>query len=159
MSVSSWLSTTIESSGIAATFRFSMDFSGLPGLWAKATKGTAKKARTINANIFFIIHFLLSIINVKSPSRAACVKNVIGELYVVNSLYTLSREINTNYACGCITPRFCINPGGDDSRINCYQGLKVVRRPLLRLPLPREVAEGLRDVSRNSHASCGYIVS
>src|SRR5262245_11265060 len=78
MSVSSWLSTTIESSGIAATFRFSMDFSGLLGLWAKDTKGTAKKARATNANTFFIIHFLLLIITLEAPPGVSCVKNAIG---------------------------------------------------------------------------------
>jgi hypothetical protein len=57
----------IESSGISTTLRFSMDFSGLLGLCAKATKGTAKKARTINANTFFIIHFLLLIITLEAP--------------------------------------------------------------------------------------------
>src|SRR5262245_4575096 len=65
ISVSSWLSTTIESWGISATFRVSR----LIELWAKATKGTTKKARTINANIVFIIRFLLLIKHAKSPSR------------------------------------------------------------------------------------------
>src|SRR5262245_30567115 len=135
MSVSSWLSTTIESSGIATTFRFSMDFSGLLGLWAKDTKGTAKKARTTNANTFFIIHFLLLIITLEAPPGVSCVKNAIGGLYVVNSLYSFSCEINTNYVCGCIY----INLRSEDSRINCSKGLKVVSQPLLRFSLPREV--------------------
>src|SRR5262249_26459123 len=70
--------------------------------------------------------------NAGSPSRVSCVKNAIGGLYVVNSLYAFSCEINTNYVCGCI----CINLRGEDSRINCYQGLKVVSQPLLRFSLP-----------------------
>src|SRR5215468_3548308 len=53
MPVSSSLNTDIESLGISATLRVSR----LIELWAKATKGTAKKARTINAKIFFIIYF------------------------------------------------------------------------------------------------------
>src|SRR5215472_9094728 len=60
--VSSWLSTTIESGGISTAFRVSR----LIVLWAKATKGTAKKARTRNANILFIIFFLL-LINMLEP--------------------------------------------------------------------------------------------
>src|SRR5215471_12190573 len=60
--VSSWLSTTIEPGGISTAFRVSR----LIELWAKATKGTAKKARTINANILFIIFFLL-LINMWQP--------------------------------------------------------------------------------------------
>src|SRR5262245_11365008 len=63
--VSSWLSTTIESGGISTAFRVSR----LIVLWAKATKGTAKKARTINANILFIIFFLLFDKYAGSPSR------------------------------------------------------------------------------------------
>src|SRR5262245_20613210 len=51
--VSSSLNTDIESSGISATLRVSR----LIELWAKATKGTAKEARTRNANILFIIYF------------------------------------------------------------------------------------------------------
>src|SRR5678815_4596567 len=51
MSVSSLLNTTIEPSGTYAP-RFSRD---PQGLWAKDAKGTAKKATTINGNIFFII--------------------------------------------------------------------------------------------------------
>jgi hypothetical protein len=46
-----------------------MDFSGVLGLCAKAAKGTAKKATTINTNIFSIIHFPPIDINVGSPSR------------------------------------------------------------------------------------------
>src|SRR5215831_15782508 len=61
--VSSWLSTTIESWGISTAFRVSR----LIELWAKATKGTAKKARTINANILFIIYFLLLINMLDAP--------------------------------------------------------------------------------------------
>src|SRR5262244_3478300 len=61
--VSSWLSTTIESGGISTAFRVSR----LIELWAKATKGTAKKARTINANILFIIFFLLLINMLEAP--------------------------------------------------------------------------------------------
>src|SRR5262245_43011980 len=115
MPVSSVLSTTIESSGISAIFRFSMHFSGLLGLCAKDTKGTAKKARTINANIFFIIHFLLWIITLK-PLQCFLDEDAIGGPYVVNPLYAFSCEINTNYACGCS----CIYLSGEDSRINCY---------------------------------------
>src|SRR5215831_4473097 len=63
--VSSWLSTTIESWGISTAFRVSR----LIELWAKATKGTAKKARTINANILFIIYFPPIDKYVGSPSR------------------------------------------------------------------------------------------
>src|SRR5215813_13621986 len=63
--VSSWLSTTIESGGISTAFRVSR----LIELWAKATKGTAKKARTINANILFIIYFPPIDKYVGSPSR------------------------------------------------------------------------------------------
>src|SRR5262249_34339749 len=62
MPVSSWLSTTIESWGISTAFRVSR----LIELWAKATKVTAKKARTRNANILFIIFFLL-LINMLEP--------------------------------------------------------------------------------------------
>src|SRR5262245_7026020 len=62
--VSSWLSTTIEPSGISTAFRVSR----LIELWAKATKGTAKKARTTNANILFIIYFS-SYKYAGSPSR------------------------------------------------------------------------------------------
>src|SRR5262245_7539061 len=109
-----------------------MDFSGLLGLWAKDTKGTAKKARTTNANTFFIIHFLLFDNNAGSRSRVSCVKNAIGGLYVVNSLYAFSCEINTNYVCGCI----CIDLRGEDSRINCSKGLKVVSQPLYVFPYP-----------------------
>src|SRR5262245_4713264 len=53
MPVSSWLSTTIESSATSAALRLSR----LIRLCAKATKGTAKKARTINAKILVIIYF------------------------------------------------------------------------------------------------------
>src|SRR5215470_3758288 len=63
--VSSWLSTTIESGGISTAFRVSR----LIVLWAKATKGTAKKARTINANILFIIYFPPIDKYAGSPSR------------------------------------------------------------------------------------------
>src|SRR5215468_8470444 len=63
--VSSWLSTTIESWGISTAFRVSR----LIELWAKATKGTAKKARTINANILFIIYFPPIDKYAGSPSR------------------------------------------------------------------------------------------
>src|SRR5262249_5087511 len=63
--VSSWLSTTIELSGISTAFRVSR----LIELWAKATKGTAKKARTINANILFIIYFPPIDKYAGSPSR------------------------------------------------------------------------------------------
>src|SRR5262249_3564238 len=63
--VSSWLSTTIESGGISTAFRVSR----LIELWAKATKGTAKKARTINANILFIIYFPPIDKYAGSPSR------------------------------------------------------------------------------------------
>src|SRR5215467_137029 len=63
--VSSWLSTTIESGGISTAFRVSR----LIVLWAKATKGTAKKARTINANILFIIYFPPIDKYARSPSR------------------------------------------------------------------------------------------
>src|SRR5215467_1306664 len=63
--VSSWLSTTIEPWGISTAFRVSR----LIELWAKATKGTAKKARTINANILFIIYFPPIDKYVGSPSR------------------------------------------------------------------------------------------
>src|SRR5262249_26450178 len=122
-----------------------MDFSGLLGLWAKDTKGTAKKARATNANTLFIIHFLLLIITLEAPPGVSCVKNAIGELYVVNSLYSFSCEINTNYVCGCI----CINLRGEGSRINCSKGLKVVSQPLLRFSLPREMHDG-RSGSRAS---------
>src|SRR5215472_18769727 len=61
--VSSSLNTDIESLGISTTFRVSR----LIELWAKATKGTAKKARTINANILFIIFFLLLINMLAAP--------------------------------------------------------------------------------------------
>src|SRR5215471_7726937 len=61
--VSSSLNTDIESLGISTTFRVSR----LIELWAKATKGTAKKARTINANILFIIFFLLLINMLEAP--------------------------------------------------------------------------------------------
>jgi hypothetical protein len=57
----------------------------------------------------------------------------MGGLDVVNTLYSFSCEINTNYACGCINLR------DKDSRINYSQGLKVLSQPLLRFPLPREV--------------------
>jgi hypothetical protein len=83
------------------------------------------------------------------------VKNAIGGLYVVNSLYAFSCEINTNYACGRINPRGCIDLHGEDSRINCSQGLKVVSQPLLRFSLPREVGRGLRDGRSGSRVSCG----
>src|SRR5215831_17268177 len=63
MPVSSWLSTTIESWGISTAFRVSR----LIELWAKATKGTVKKARTRNANILFIIYFLLLINMLEAP--------------------------------------------------------------------------------------------
>src|SRR5262245_44639033 len=63
--VSSWLSTTIESWGISTAFRVSR----LIVLWAQATKGTAKKARTINANILFIIYFPPIDKYAGSPSR------------------------------------------------------------------------------------------
>jgi len=33
----------------------------------------------------------------------------MGGLYVVNMLYSFSREINTNYSCGCINLRGCID--------------------------------------------------
>src|SRR5262249_27571812 len=153
--VSSWLSTTIESSGIATTFRFSMDFSGLLGLWAKDTKGTAKKARTTNANTFFIIHFLLLIITLEAPPGVSCVKNAIGGLYVVNSLYSFSCEINTNYVCGCI----CIDLRGGDSRINCSKGLKVVSQPLYVFPYPERWAGDCTMVAADPVLPLGYVVS
>src|SRR5262249_11976273 len=59
----SLFSTTIESGGISTAFRVSK----LIELWAKATKGTTKKARTINANILFIIFFLLLINMLAAP--------------------------------------------------------------------------------------------
>src|SRR5262245_41963684 len=63
--VSSVLSTTIESGGISTAFRVSR----LIELWAKATKGTAKKAMTRNANILFIIYFPPIDKYAGSPSR------------------------------------------------------------------------------------------
>src|SRR6266478_3395283 len=147
MSVSSLLSTTIESSGISVTLRFSMDFSGLLGLCAKDAKGTAKKARTINATIFFIIHFPPIDNNAGSPSRVPYVKNAIGALKVVNSRYSFSCEINTNYSCSC-------NRSGED-RLDCYRGLKIVCQPLLRFSLRREWKQELYDGSRAPRASCG----
>src|SRR5262249_22976625 len=74
-------------------------------------------------------------ITLEAPPGVSCVKNAIGELYVVNSLYSFSCEINTNYVCGCI----CINLRGEDSRINCSKGLRVVSQQLLRFSLPREM--------------------
>src|SRR5262244_2050370 len=68
--VSSWLSTTIESGGISTAFRVSR----LIELWAKATKGTAKKVRTINANILFIIFFLLLINMLEAPPGTRTLK-------------------------------------------------------------------------------------
>src|SRR5215475_12830060 len=61
--VSSSLNTDIESSGISATLRVS----SLIELWAKATKGTAKKARTINAKILGHHIFFLLLINMLEP--------------------------------------------------------------------------------------------
>src|SRR5262249_35129379 len=68
--VSSWLSTTIESWGISTAFRVSR----LIVLWAQATKGTAKKTRTINANILFIIYFLLLINMLEAPPGTRTLK-------------------------------------------------------------------------------------
>src|SRR5262245_34523653 len=68
--VSSWLSTTIESGGISTAFRVSR----LIELWAKATKGTTKKARTRNANILFIIFFLLLINMLEAPPGTRTLK-------------------------------------------------------------------------------------
>src|SRR5262245_28322261 len=59
------LNTDIESSAISPALRVSR----LIELWAKATKGTAKKARTINANILFIIYFPPIDKYAGSPSR------------------------------------------------------------------------------------------
>src|SRR5262245_35495839 len=66
MSVSSLLSTTIESSAISAALRVSMD---PQGLWAKDAKGTAKKATTINGNIFFIIFSSFLLMTWEAPSE------------------------------------------------------------------------------------------
>ena len=75
-SVYSFLSTTMEYSGIYVKLRFSMDFSGLLGLCAKDAKGTARKATTIKANIFFIIHFLLFIVMLETPPGFANLKKL-----------------------------------------------------------------------------------
>ena len=75
----------------------------------------------------------------------------MGGLYVINTLYSFSREINTNYPCGCIN----LTVVSRDSRINCYRGPKVLSRPLLRFSLRREWKQELYDGSRAPRASCG----
>jgi hypothetical protein len=83
------------------------------------------------------------------------VKNAIGGLCVVNSLYAFLCEINTNYDCGCI----CINLRGEDSRINYYQGLKVFGQPLLRFSLsPEGWAEDCTMVAAPV-VPAGYVVN
>jgi hypothetical protein len=84
------------------------------------------------------------------------VKNAIGGLCVVNSLYAFLCEINTNYDCSCI----CINLRGEDSRINYYQGLKVFSQRLLRFSLPPR--GGQKDCTMVAAAPvlpAGYVVS
>ena len=83
----------------------------------------------------------------------------MGGLYVVNTLYSFSCEINTNYACGCINLRGCIDLRGEDSRINYFQGLKVLSQPLLRFSLPREVGRRTIRCAQWPVLPVGYVVS